>query len=188
MSLTFYTQAVAIARAAYSTGRTKDVNFRVKQLKQLLRMYEENIDEILQALRKDMRKSRLEGYLYEVAYMIYDVRETLKNMNEYSRAKWLRKNWLTFADKGKIEKAPYGVVLVIGPWNYPFQLTLVPVCGAIAAGNCVIIKPSEISQHTCATIAKLIPKYLDNECYQVVQGERSLQLFWSCPSRKSDSF
>ena len=63
-------------------------------------------------------------------------------------------------------------VLVIGTWNYPFQLTLVPLCGAMAGGNCVIIKPSEISSHSAAVMAELIPKYLDKECYQVVTGKK----------------
>ncbi|ODM94479.1 Aldehyde dehydrogenase family 3 member B1 [Orchesella cincta] len=73
-------------------------------------------------------------------------------------------------DRGYILRVPYGVTLVIGTWNYPFQLTLVPVAGAIAAGNCVVIKPSEISSYSAAKIAELIPQYLDPECYAVVNG------------------
>lgn len=67
-------------------------------------------------------------------------------------------------DKVEIKKEPYGIVLVIGPWNYPFQLCVVPLIGAIAAGNCVILKPSELSSATSAVLAKIIPKYLDQVC------------------------
>ncbi|CAG7815000.1 unnamed protein product, partial [Allacma fusca] len=105
-----------------------------------------------------------------VELMVNDVREAIRHLRTWTKPKWLRKNWLTFADKGKIERVPFGVVLVIGPWNYPFQLTLVPLCGAIAAGNCVIVKPSEVSVHSAAKMAELIPKYLDPECYHVVMG------------------
>lgn len=73
-------------------------------------------------------------------------------------------------DKVYIKSEPYGVVLVIGAWNYPLQLTLLPVCGAIAGGNCVVIKPSEVSPATAQAVADLVPKYLDPECFPVVNG------------------
>lgn len=86
----------------------------------------------------------------------------IRSLKGLVKAQKLPFNLMTFEDKAMIQRDPYGVVLVLGAWNYPFELSLQPMVGAIAAGNCVILKPSEVSQKSAATIARLIPKYLDN--------------------------
>jgi len=166
-----YDEMMNRLRSTFANGKTRPVAYRITQLKSLLRMYIKHNDEILEALYKDMRKSTLEGYMYEIDLMKNDIRETVKNLEKWAAPHYLQTNWLTLADKGYILKEPYGVVLVLGTWNYPFQLTLVPTAGAIAAGNCVVIKPSEVSSHSAACMAKLIPQYLDPDCYVVVNAD-----------------
>jgi acyl-CoA reductase-like NAD-dependent aldehyde dehydrogenase len=96
--------------------------------------------------------------------------EAMRCLKEWMTPEQLPKNLLLPNDKAYIKSEPFGVVLIISAWNYPFALLLQPLVGAIAAGNCAVLKPSEISLHTAAKIAELIPKYLDQKCFQVVEG------------------
>lgn len=97
-------------RQSYASGKTRPVKYRLQQLRALLRMYEERNDEILEALRKDMRKSTLEGYMYEIDLMKNDVREAIKNLDKWAKPHYLHSNWLTLADRAYILKEPYGIV------------------------------------------------------------------------------
>lgn len=163
-------EIVNTARAAFENGRTRSLEFREQQLKNLLRMYEENEQEMLDALKKDLNKSKMEGVVTEVQYLINDLKSVIDNFKEWAQPDKASKGMANILDDALIYKDAYGVVLVIGAWNYPIQLALVPVSGAIAAGNAVVIKPSEISPASAEFISKTIPKYLDNECYQVMCG------------------
>lgn len=158
------------ARNAFNTGRTKDLKFRKKQLKALARLYRENTNAMIEALSIDLHKSKQESILTEVFFMINDVEDLIVNLDKWAAPEKPPTGLANMLDKACIYKDPYGVVLVIGAWNYPLQLTLLPTAAAIAAGNCVIIKPSEISTASAKLMEDLIPKYLDNECYQVVNG------------------
>ncbi|KRT78197.1 hypothetical protein AMK59_6935 [Oryctes borbonicus] len=163
-------EIVDSARIAFESGRTKSLEFREQQLRNLLKMYEENEQEMLDALKKDLNKSKMEGVLTEVGYLINDLKSLIDNFKEWAEPEKVTRGLANIMDNALIYKDPYGVVLVIGAWNYPLQLAMIPVSGAIAAGNAVVIKPSEISPASAEFIARTLPKYLDNECYQVMCG------------------
>nr|CAD7265932.1 unnamed protein product [Timema shepardi] len=149
------------ARNAFHSGRTKSVEFREKQLNQLLRLYEENVPEMLTALSSDLRKSKQESLMTEIEYMKNDLINTIRNLREWVKPEKPPKGFVNMLDDVLIYNDPYGVVLIIGAWNYPLQLALLPMAGAIAAGNTVVLKPSEVSPASAQLIAKLLPKYLD---------------------------
>lgn len=133
---------------------------RLNQLKALLRCYEENTAEMANVLAADLRKHKQEAHLLEIEFILNDLRNTLYNLREWVKPEKPEKSLVNVMDGVYIYKDPYGVVLVIGAWNYPLQLTLVPVAAAIAAGNCVVIKPSEVAPASAKFIAETLPKYL----------------------------
>ncbi|XP_062708130.1 aldehyde dehydrogenase, dimeric NADP-preferring isoform X6 [Aedes albopictus] len=165
-----YADVVQQLHTTFSSGKTRNVEFREQQLKNLLRMYEENSAEMVNVLAADLRKHKQEAHVLEIDFLINDIRNTIFNFREWVKPEKPEKTMVNIMDGVYIYKDPYGVVLVIGAWNYPLQLTLVPVAAAIAAGNCVLIKPSEVAAATSKFIAETIPKYLDSECYRVVEG------------------
>ena len=161
---------VQTLRNSFNSGKTKPVEYRLKQLKALLRLYEENTNEMLQALATDLHKSKQEAVTMETQYLINDLKNTISNLKNWVKPERPPKEFVNLLDSLYVYNDPYGVVLVMGAWNYPIQLTLLPVAGAIAAGNCVVIKPSEIAVASAKFIAEKIPKYLDSDCYQVFEG------------------
>ncbi|XP_017782087.1 PREDICTED: aldehyde dehydrogenase, dimeric NADP-preferring-like [Nicrophorus vespilloides] len=163
-------EKVTKARAAYMAGKTRPLWFRKQQLKSLMRMYEENMEEICTAIYKDLRKCRTEVMAMEIKLAMNDVKDMLANMDKWAGTETPARSFLNWLDSTYILKDPYGVVLIVGAWNYPIQLLMVPVAGAIAAGNCVIIKPSELAPATAEFLEKTIPKYLNNDCYCVING------------------
>ncbi|XP_035732764.1 aldehyde dehydrogenase, dimeric NADP-preferring-like isoform X1 [Vespa mandarinia] len=165
-----YADVVQSARDTFFSGKTRPLEWRIKQLKQMLRMVEECNSEIISALASDLRRSKFESVILEIDFVKQDIKHMLYNIKEYSAPEKPSKAMVNIFDNVEIYKDPYGVVLIIGAWNYPLQLTLVPMIGAIAAGNCVILKPSEIAQATSNILAEIIPKYLDTECYHVITG------------------
>ena len=147
-----------------------DLNWRTRQLKQLRKLVTENQSAIAEALKKDLNKGEVEAYTSEIGFVIGDIDHTLKHLK-----KWMRPRKVStpiVAQPGTSFKMPepLGTVLIIGAWNYPFQLVLAPLVAAIAAGNHAILKPSELSAHTSALIAKLVPRYLDSHAFAVVEG------------------
>lgn len=163
-----YKNIVSKARNAYKEGRTRPVEFRRQQLNQLRKMYVDNEKTFLQALKSDLNKPHLEAVIFETDFMLKDLDYILSRLDDWCKTQEVPS--IVPEDKSFIYNDPYGVVLVMGAWNYPAQLTLIPAAGAIAAGNTVIMKPSEVSPATAKVIADLVPKYLDNECYPVVCG------------------
>uniref|UniRef100_A0A1A9USQ7 Aldehyde dehydrogenase n=1 Tax=Glossina austeni TaxID=7395 RepID=A0A1A9USQ7_GLOAU len=141
-----------------------------RQLKNLLRMYEENETEMINALDADLRRPKQESLVVETEFMKNDVLNIIYNIDDWVKPEKPPKSLANALDNLEIYHDPYGVVLVIGAWNYPLQLLLVPVAAAIAAGNCVILKPSELAANCAKFVQETIPKYLDNECYPVVCG------------------
>lgn len=158
------------AREAFQCGTTLSIEFRKRQLKALRRMYEENEAAFCAALAQDLKKPKQEAILLELNLLKDDITYILARMDDWIKPEKISPTMMTMFDQPLVYHDPYGVVLVLGAWNYPVQLPLLPVSGAIAAGNCVIIKPSEVSPATAETIAKLLPKYLDKECYHVICG------------------
>ncbi|XP_043671776.1 aldehyde dehydrogenase, dimeric NADP-preferring isoform X2 [Vespula pensylvanica] len=165
-----YADIVQSTRDTFFSGKTRPLEWRIKQLKQMLRMLEECTPEIISALASDLRRSKFESMILEIDYTKQEIKHMLYNIKEFSAPEKPSKAIVNILDGVEIRKDPYGVVLVIGAWNYPLQLTMAPMIGAIAAGNCVILKPSEIAQATANLLAEIIPKYLDTESYHVIIG------------------
>lgn len=157
-------------RNTFDSGKTRSLDYRKKQLKALGRLLDENEDKIVAALESDLRKSKTESILTEIDMVAGELKEAMQHVKEWDKPVKPPRALANILDSVYIVNDPYGVVLVIGAWNYPLQLSLSPVIGAIAAGNCVLIKPSEVAPATSKFLAENIPKYLDAEAYQVFEG------------------
>lgn len=153
----------------FINGQTKDVNFRLTQLKTLKQLVIENKESIIKALKSDLHKPEFETYATEIG-VLKEIDYAIKNIRNWTKPKQAAVPWDLFPYKAKIYPEPLGVVLIIGPWNYPFQLNISPLVGAIAAGNCAIIKPSELAPHTSNVLSELISKYFSPEYITVVEG------------------
>ncbi|MFE6337161.1 aldehyde dehydrogenase family protein [Streptomyces sp. NPDC057806] len=162
---------VARLRAAFRTGRTKPVEWRVTQLRDLRAMLTENTPELAAALHADLGKSATEARRTEIGFTVREIDHTLAHLDD-----WLRPEPAPVPDhlgadaRAWTQYDPLGVVLVIAPWNYPAQLLLTPLLGALAAGNAVVAKPSELAPATSAVLARLLRTYLDPEAVAVVEG------------------
>jgi aldehyde dehydrogenase (NAD+) len=126
--------------------------------------------DILEALQKDLGKPETEALLSEVRMIVGEVRLTRKKLRSWMKPERVRTPVVAMPGRSYIYREPLGLVLIIAPWNYPFQTAVLPLVGALSAGNCAVLKPSEVAPHTSAVIAKWIPKYLDAEAVQVVEG------------------
>ncbi|MBW2456421.1 MAG: aldehyde dehydrogenase family protein [Deltaproteobacteria bacterium] len=157
-------------RRSYESGRTRSLSWRREQLEGLKRMVQEREEEILTALAADLGKPHFEGYAAEVAYIAQDVTHALRHLDSWMKPQRVRTPIMTQPGTCRIVPEPLGVVLIIGPWNYPFSLVMSPLVGALAAGNCALVKPSEIAPETSALIASRLPDYVDDSCIQVVEG------------------
>lgn len=161
---------VPAVRATFEDGRTRAVAWRVAQLRALDRMLVEDADAIHAALLDDLGKCAIESRLTETAFLRAEIAHTLKLLRRWLRPKHIAIPMSLQPARGRLVPEPLGVVLVIAPWNYPVQLLLAPLIGALAAGNAVVLKPSEVSPNVAATLARLIPRHLDNEAVVVVEG------------------
>ncbi|XP_016000635.1 aldehyde dehydrogenase family 3 member A2 isoform X2 [Rousettus aegyptiacus] len=157
-------------RKAFQSGRSRPLRFRLQQLEALRRMLQEREKDILAAITSDLCKSELNVYSHEVVTILLEIDLVLEKLPEWVTARPAKKDLFTILDKAYVQPEPLGVVLIIGAWNYPFVLTIQPLIGAIAAGNAVIIKPSELSENTAKILSKLLPQYLDQELYIVTNG------------------
>ncbi|ORZ21614.1 Aldehyde/histidinol dehydrogenase [Absidia repens] len=158
------------ARQFYKTGTTKELAFRKQQLKQVIRYLEDSEKGIENAVYSDLKKHRME-VLAEIAPVINECKYLIENLDRLAKPVSPKKlYWINATDTTYVRKEPKGVVLVIGAWNYPVHLTLMPVVGAIAAGNCVILKPSEVASHTAAFLTKTMSGYLDQRFFKIVNG------------------
>ncbi|KAM9272600.1 aldehyde dehydrogenase family 3 member A2 [Morus bassanus] len=163
-------QVVGRARAAFNSGRCRSLEFRMQQLKALERMVQEKEEEILAAIKADLHKSEPNAYSHELLCVMQDLIMAIDKLPAWAAPRPVKRNLLTMRDEVYIFPEPLGVVLIIGAWNYPFLLVMQPLIGAIAAGNAVVMKPSEISENTARVVADLLPQYLDRELYPVVTG------------------
>jgi aldehyde dehydrogenase (NAD+) len=163
-------KTVADARAAFNSGKALSEDFRRAQLEALNKMIDENEAALMDACSKDLHKNPKETAVMELGMAKADIALTLNHLTEWMAPEFVSTKIINAMDKCQIRRDPLGVVLIIGAWNYPLQLTLVPLIGAIAAGNAAIIKPSEVSEHSAAILADLIPRYLDGSLYKVVNG------------------
>lgn len=159
------------SKRAFESGLTKDISFRKDQLKKLYKLLTENEQDFVKALHSDLKKSRFETMMTEVDFVLNDIRSSLSNIDSWIKPKFVSKCFVTLVDDNYIHYEPYGLVLVIGAWNYPVQLALSPLVGAIAAGNACIVKPSEVASATARLLHKLIPSYLDRSAYHCILGD-----------------
>lgn len=165
-------EIVRLQRSFFNSDATKSVAFRKNALQKLYAAVIASESKILEALRADLNKSDFEGYMTEVGMVREECRYAIRHIRSWARPTRVRTPLAQFPASSYILKDPYGVVLVMSPWNYPFMLTLAPVIGAIAAGNCVVIKPSAYSPATSQVIADLIAGIFPPEYVTVVQGGR----------------
>jgi aldehyde dehydrogenase (NAD+) len=157
-------------RRTFASGRTRSRAWRLDQLARLDRMLAEKQPELLAALEADLGKSSFEGWLAEVAIVRKDIAFTRKHLGTWMRPERVKTPSALFPAASRVLREPLGVVLIIAPWNYPLQLAAMPLTAALAAGNCAVIKPSELAPHTSDVIARYLPQYLDPEAVTVVQG------------------
>jgi len=147
-----------------------DVNFRKQTLIRLLDVLETRENEIIAALQQDFKKPAFEGMLTETFIVISELKSTIKNLKSWARPKRIWPSILNFPSTDYIYREPYGSVLVIAPWNYPFQLAMCPMIAAVAAGNSVTLKPSELTPNTSAIIAEIVRLVFDPNHVEVYQG------------------
>lgn len=157
-------------RASFDAGRTRSYEWRIEQLSAFQRMLETEEGVILKALNQDLGKSQLEGWMAETHDVLTSVKLAKKQLKKWMRSTSVSTPMALQPGKSFIQPEPLGVVLIVAPWNYPVLLLLNPLVGALAAGNAVMLKPSEVAPHTSAVLAQLIPRYLDPEAVAVVEG------------------
>ncbi|MGW6171976.1 aldehyde dehydrogenase family protein [Arthrobacter sp. NPDC055138] len=163
---------VAAVRKIYDSGRTRPLAWRRGQLQALVRLLTEGEAELSAALQADLGKNALESYLTEISIVRSEAGHALKHLGEWTRSRRVPVPLGLLPASARTEPQPLGVVLIIAPWNYPVQLLLAPLAGALAAGNAAVLKPSELAPATSRTLARLLPAYLDPEAVTVVQGGR----------------
>ncbi|WP_030596664.1 aldehyde dehydrogenase family protein [Streptomyces fulvoviolaceus] len=161
---------VADAREYFRTGATRDLAWRSGQLSALAALLTENRPTIEQALWQDLHKSATEAQITEIGGTLSDIAHTRRHLRRWVRPRRARLPLGLAPASARLVTEPLGVVLVIAPWNYPVQLLLAPLVGAIAAGNAVVLKPSELAPQVSSTFAELVPKYLDPRAVRVVEG------------------
>ncbi len=157
-------------RAGFKTRKTRSLAWRLEQLEALKRMLIDCQEDIIDAIVADLGKPRFEAFTTEISFMLSEIDFTCKHLAKWMKPSRVRSSAVVQPASSKIYPEPLGVVLVIGAWNYPLALSIGPAIGAIAAGNCVVIKPSEVSANTSSILANLIPQYLDEDCIRVVEG------------------
>ncbi|XP_022651671.1 aldehyde dehydrogenase, dimeric NADP-preferring-like isoform X2 [Varroa destructor] len=166
---TNYTDQLNKLRQTFASGRTKTVKWRKTQLKALLRFLEDNSDLLVKALDSDIGKNRQESLLFDIGLAVNDAKGAIMELHNWVKPEPTAKSVLTVFDKPYIWNEPLGVCLIMGAWNYPVQLLISPAVGAIAAGNSVVFKPSDLAPATAAVMEKLT-SYLDPDAFLVVNG------------------
>ncbi|KAK6753660.1 hypothetical protein RB195_012942 [Necator americanus] len=165
-----FSEVVSRQREFFRAGEPAKIENRKKQLLILRKLITENSDTLCEAVHQDLRRDPQTTYFLEIGNAIVEIDYMLDNLVEWSKPVTVKKTFANALDQPMIVKDPLGVVLIISPWNYPVSMILLPLIAAIAAGNTVIIKPSEVSSNTAATFEKLVPKYFSPEMVAVVNG------------------
>ena len=147
-----------------------DINFRKQTLAKLLISVQKHEEEIIKALYNDFKKPAFEAVVSETAYIVSELNHTIKNINKWAKPNMVLPSLLNFPSTDYIYKEPYGKVLIIAPWNYPYQLALCPLIAAVAAGNQAVVKPSELTPNTSSIVAKIISETFDENHVKCVEG------------------
>ncbi|MDA2892333.1 aldehyde dehydrogenase family protein [Mycolicibacterium sp. BiH015] len=162
---------VARLRQTFASGRTRPVEWRREQLHALERLMSENEAAITDALEKDLGRSPFEAWLADIASTTGEASYAAKNVGKWMKRRHRLLEMSQLPGRGWVEYEPFGTVLIIGAWNFPFALTLGPAVGAIAAGNTMVLKPSEVAPASSTLMAELVPRYLDNDAIAVIEGD-----------------
>jgi len=176
-------ELVSAQKSFFATQETKNISFRKKQLQLLLSELIKRENDILKALHNDFKKSEYEGVMTETSIVLAELKLTIKKLKSWSKPKNVTPAFLNFPSSAKIHNEPYGTTLIIAPWNYPYQLALAPLIGAIAAGNTVVLKPSELTPNTSNIIREIIETVFDKNHVTVIEGgvavsQKLLSLRW----------
>lgn len=167
-----YEELLNKQRAYFESGVTLNVEFRIKMLQRLKTCILKYESEIKEAMRQDLGKSEFESYMCEVGMVLSEIDYMLKHVRKYAKRKTVRTPLAQFPAKSFIQPTPYGNVLIMSPWNYPFLLTMDPLVDAIAAGNCAVVKPSAYSMATSTIVQKVLEECFDEAFVAVVTGGR----------------
>ena len=163
-------EIVSQQKAFFKTQQTKNLRFRKMYLEKLRDLILENENLLYEAIYKDFGKSKFDTFTTEISFVLNDIKYYLKNLKSLSKPKKVRTNLANQFGKSRIHNEPLGNILVIGAWNYPYQLSLSPIVAALAAGNCCILKPSEIAENTMKVMAKIINENFPPEYLYVYEG------------------
>lgn len=166
-----FSHTLKAQRDFFLSGKTKDVLFRIEALTSLGNLIRSHETELMTALKKDLNKSDFDAYISEMGILLEEIRFTLKHIRDWTQPKRVKTALTQMGSKGYIYSEPYGITLIISPWNYPLQLSIAPLIGAIAAGNCAVLKPSELTPETSKLMAELINKTFPEEYVAVIQGD-----------------
>lgn len=167
-------QTISNQSAFFKSQATKDVNFRKQALKRLRAEVIKCEKDIVNALYEDLKKPEFEAILTETEVILAELNLTIKNLSSWAKPKRIFPSMLNFPSTDKIYSEPYGNTLIIAPWNYPYQLALSPLIGAIAAGNTAVLKPSELAPHTSKILKDIISSVFDSEHVAVVEGDANV--------------
>lgn len=158
----------------FHSQKTKNVDFRIRYLKELKKAIFKYEKEIYKALYNDFRKSEFETLSSEIGVVVSELNKTIKNIKKWHKPKHVYPSIINFPSKAKIYHEPYGNTLIISPWNYPFNLAMIPVIGAIAGGNTVVLKPSELSPNTSKIIKRILNEVFEDEYVAVIEGDAEI--------------
>ena len=165
-------------------GKTNDINFRIDNLRKLKEVIKVNENKILEALNKDLGKSNFESYATEIGIVYDEINVHIKNIKKWARRERKKSSIIYYPSKSYVYKEPYGVTLIIGPFNYPFQLVIAPLIGAISAGNTAIIKPSESTKNISILLEEMINENFEEEYLKVVsplEGKEAVSYLLELP-------
>jgi aldehyde dehydrogenase (NAD+) len=184
-----FADSVHRQHAFFQTGATRAPDFRREQLQKFSAALERHESHLLAALQADLRKSSFQGYTSELVLLQAEIRQALKNLSRWTAPARRRTPWFVAPARGWVQSEPFGVALIFGPWNYPVQLLLVPLVSAIAAGNCAVLKPSELAPRTAEAVAALVSEtFADNfvsifnggvDVAEALLGERFDKIFFT---------
>ena len=161
-------------REFFNTGKTKNIKYRLEHLKKLKKSILENEEEIKKALKLDLNKSESESYMTEIGMTLSELSYDIRHVKSWCKNKRVGTPLAHFPSRSFISKEPYGVTLILSPWNYPFMLLIEPLIGAICAGNCAVLKPSEFAPNTANVIEKIIKECFEEDYVTVIQGDKDV--------------
>lgn len=158
-------------RNFFLTGQTKNIQFRLEKLRKLKLAITLHEKAIIQALQADLGRPEVEAFTSEIVLVNQEIEYAIKHLRTWSKPKKTKVSWQLLPAQASIYPEPLGVILIIGAWNYPFQLNILPLIGAMAAGNCAIIKPSEYAPHTSCLLGEIAGKIFDDDYISVIEGD-----------------